>query len=172
MPDTPFGEGLGRQERVEAKNLHVEGPEQRLQDDRCEIFETCDVVYVLAAPTPGNQGLVSADLMQRLQPSQTLIVISRSHLVDFDALTTLVVGRRFRLGMDVFPTEPLPGDHPLRDAEAAVLSGHRAGAVSDALLSIGDMVVNDLDAIITGRGERRLQYLTPDRLPALLQPSP
>jgi hypothetical protein len=51
-----------------------------------------------------------------------------------------------------------------------VLSGHRAGAVPDALLAIGDMVVADLEAIITDVEERRMQYLTPQSLEALLQP--
>ena len=95
---------------------------------------------------------------------------SRAALVDFDALTELVVEGRFRLGVDVFPEEPLPADHPLRAAESVVLSSHRAGAVPDALLAIGDMIVDDLEAIITNVGERRMQYLTRASLESLLQP--
>lgn len=136
------------------------------------LFEISDVVYVLAAPTEGNRGLIDRSLMERLGPSQAMILISRASLVDFDALTDLVVDGRFRLGIDVFPTEPLPDDHPLRSADTAVLSSHRAGAVPGALLAIGDMVVADLMAMITGSDDRQMQYLTREMLPALLQPMP
>lgn len=140
--------------------------------DLATLVDACDVVYVLAAPTPTNAGLLSADLLRRLRPHQTLVVISRAHLVDFDALTELVVQGRFRLACDVFPGEPLPTGHPLRRADNAVLSGHRAGATADALLRIGDMVADDLVALLSGSPERRLQYLTADRMAALVQPPP
>jgi phosphoglycerate dehydrogenase-like enzyme len=134
------------------------------------LFRSSDVVYVLAAPTATSRGMIDRHLLELLGPLQTLIMISRAALVDFDTLTELVVAGRFRLGIDVFPEEPLPADHPLRTAESVVLSSHRAGAVPDALLAIGDMVVADLEAIVTGGEERRMQYLTPESLEALLQP--
>ena len=136
------------------------------------LFTASDVIYLLAAPTYTSRGMIDRHLLELLQPSQTLILISRAALVDFDALTQLVGEERFRLGVDVFPEQPLPVDHSLRKAPAAVLSSHRAGAVSDALLAIGDMVVADLEAIFGGRSERRLQFLTPERSEALLQPPP
>lgn len=134
------------------------------------MFRHSDVIFILAAPTQSGRGSIDRRLMELLQPAQTMILISRASVVDFDSLTSLVVGGRFRLGIDVYPDEPLPADHPLRRAEAAVLSSHRAGAVPDALLAIGDMVAADLEAIITGSDERQMQYLTPDKLAALLQP--
>jgi phosphoglycerate dehydrogenase-like enzyme len=41
------------------------------------------------------------------------VLLSRAHLVDFDALTELLLDDRFAAGIDVFPTEPLPADHPI-----------------------------------------------------------
>ena len=140
------------------------------QTDLPTLFRSSDVVYVLAAPTATSRGMIDRDLLELLEPLQTLIMTSRAALVDFDALTELVAEGRFRLGIDVFPEEPVPADHPLRTAESAVLSSHRAGAVPDALLAIGDMVVADLEDIITNRGERRMQYLTPESLESLWQP--
>lgn len=134
------------------------------------LFRRSDVVYVLAAPTATSRGMIDRSLLDLLEPQQTLIVTSRAALVDFDALTELVVDGCFRLGIDVFPEEPLPAGHPLRAAESAVLSSHRAGAVPDALLAIGDMIIDDLEAIITNADERRMQYLTPASLESLLQP--
>ena len=137
-----------------------------------EIFDTCDVVYVLAAPTETNRHLIDAPLLDRLAQHQTLVLLSRASLVDFDHLTRSLLDGRFRAAIDVFPTEPLPPDDQIRTAESAVLSSHRAGAVPDALLTIGDMVVDDLVAMIDGRPDRRLQYLTPGAVSALVQPKP
>ena len=134
------------------------------------MFETADVVYVLAAPTDSNRGLVSRELLERLTPRQVLVVVSRAHLVDFDALTQLVTAGQFRCATDVFPTEPLPLAHPLREVDDVVLSAHRAGAIPDALHHIGDSVVDDTLAIVRGERPWRLQYLTAEFAAALIQP--
>jgi len=48
-------------------------------------------------------------------------------------------------GIDVFPEEPLPDDHPIRQAKHAVLSSHRAGAIGEGLLNIGRIVADDIE---------------------------
>lgn len=126
------------------------------------LFGRSDVVYVLAVPSPDNRHLVSRPLMELLDPDDVLVVISRAHLVDFDAMTDLALAGRFRVAVDVFPTEPLSSDHPIRRASGAVLSAHRAGAIPEALLEIGRMVVGDLEVFLGGHGKTRMQYATPD----------
>jgi phosphoglycerate dehydrogenase-like enzyme len=80
------------------------------------LFRASDVVYVLAVPSPDNRHLVSRRLMELLEPDAILAIISRAHLVDFDAMTQLVLQGRFRVAVDVFPQEPLAPDHPIRNA--------------------------------------------------------
>ncbi len=138
--------------------------------DLATLFEESDVVYVLAVPSPDNAGLVSRDLMERLGPHDLLVLVSRAHLVDFEAMTDLVLNGRFRLATDVFPVEPLRLDHRLRLAPNAVLSAHRAGAIPEALLEIGRMVVDDLEDLLAGRAPTRLQYATPELLQRLEAP--
>ncbi len=128
------------------------------------LFRRSDVVYVLAVPTPDNRHLVSRALMELLAPQNVLAVISRAHLVDFDAMTELVVDGRFRAAVDVFPEEPLDPAHPIRRAAGAVLSAHRAGAIPEALLEIGRMVVDDLEALLDGREPTRMQYAQPEMI--------
>ena len=67
----------------------------------------------------------------------------------------------------MYPTEPLPADHPIRAADAAVLTAHLAGALPEALLEIGRMVTDDLEAIISGRNPTRMQYATPELIELL-----
>jgi phosphoglycerate dehydrogenase-like enzyme len=126
------------------------------------LLETSQVIFVLAAPTVANRALLSRDLLARIQPGAVLVLISRAHVVDFDALTDLVVAGRFKAAIDVFPHEPLAPGHPIRQAPGAVLSAHRAGAVQEGLWQIGAMVVDDLEAIARGLPPQRLQVAQPE----------
>jgi phosphoglycerate dehydrogenase-like enzyme len=156
----PFGcEFLAYDAWLSDAYLRDEGVEpSRLQ----ELLETSRVVFVLATPTTENRALLSRELLELVQPEAVLVVVSRAHVVDFDALTDLVLAGRFRAAIDVFPTEPLAAEHPIRTAAGAVLSPHRAGLVQEALWEIGSRVVDDLGAIVSGLPPRRLQTAEPE----------
>lgn len=126
-----------------------------------EIMGVCDVIFVLAVPTATNRGMISRTLLELMRPQDVLVLMSRAHVVDFDALTELLQEGRFRAGVDVFPNEPLPADHPIRGAKNAVLTAHLAGALPEALREIGRMVVDDLQAVFDGQTPMRMQYATP-----------
>jgi phosphoglycerate dehydrogenase-like enzyme len=127
-----------------------------------QLLETCRVIFVLASPTTQNSAMLSRSLLERIRPDAVLVLISRAHVVDFEALTELVLAGRFKVAIDVFPNEPLAPDHPIRQAPSAVLSAHRAGSVKEGLWQIGTMVVDDLEAIVRGLPPRRLQAATPE----------
>lgn len=116
-------------------------------------------IFVLAAPTVENRALLSREYLEMIGQGAVVVLMSRAHVVDFDALTDLVLQSRFRLATDVLPTEPLPADHPLRHADGVILSAHRAGSVREGLHEIGAMVVDDLEAVLRG--------LPPQRLPVM-----
>ena len=126
------------------------------------LLESSRVIFVLATPTAENRALLSRELLELVAPDAVLVLVSRAHVVDFDALTECVLAGRFRAAVDVFPTEPLDQEHPIRKAESAVLSPHRAGLVEEALWEIGRRVVDDLEAIIAGLPPRRLQAAEPE----------
>lgn len=120
------------------------------------------VIFVLAAPTVENQAMLSRNYLEMIRSGAVLVLASRAHVVDFDAMTELVLAGRFKVATDVFPTEPLAADHPIRGAEHAVLSAHRAGSVKEGLWEIGEMVVDDLEAVLKGLPPRRLQNAEPE----------
>ena len=139
-----------------------------LKDERVEpasleqLLETSRVIFVLATPTSENRALLSRELLQLVQADAVLVLVSRAHVVDFDALTELVLEGRFRAAIDVYPEEPLAADHPIRTAPGVVLSPHRAGLVQEALWEIGRRVVDDLEALVNGLPARRLQLADPE----------
>jgi phosphoglycerate dehydrogenase-like enzyme len=120
------------------------------------------VVFVLAIPSAGNRAMLDREHLELIQPGSVLVLISRSHLVDFDALTDLVMAGRFKAAIDVFPQEPLPKDHPIRQAPNTVLSAHRAGSVARDLRLIGHMVVDDLEAMLMGLPPMNMQVAQPE----------
>jgi phosphoglycerate dehydrogenase-like enzyme len=126
------------------------------------LLATSRVVFVLATPTSENRALLSRQLLELIRPRAALVLVSRAHVVDFDALTELVLAGRFKAAIDVFPEEPLDPDHPIRSAAGAVLSAHRAGVVREALFEIGERVVDDLEALVRGLPPRRLQVAEPE----------
>src|SRR5207302_7419271 len=92
-----------------------------------ELVQRSKIIFVLAVPSQANRALLDRERLERIAPDSLLVLMSRSHLVDFEALTEMVTAGRFQAAIDVFPEEPLPADHPIRKAPNTVLSPHRAG---------------------------------------------
>jgi len=126
------------------------------------LLETAKVIFVLAIPAADNRAMLSRDKLEKIQPGAIFALISRSHLVDFVALTELVSAGRFQAVIDVFPQEPLPQDHPIRRAPGTVLSAHRAGSVAADLRHIGRMVVDDIEAMLAGLPPLAMQVAQPE----------
>ena len=127
-----------------------------------DLLRSSRVVFVLATPTTENAALLSRELLELIRPDAVLVLVSRAHVLDFDALTDLVLAGRFRAAIDVFPSEPLDPGHPIRGASGVVLSPHRAGLVREALWEIGRLVVDDLEATVNGLPPHRLQVAEPE----------
>ncbi len=126
-------------------------------------------IFVLAIPSTENAGMITRELLEQIRSDAVFLLISRAHVVDFDALTDLVLAGRFRAAIDVFPEEPLALDHPIRHAEGAILSAHRAGSVPEGLWDIGAMVLDDLEALALGMPPRSLQPALHELIPRYTQ---
>lgn len=125
-----------------------------------EMFDRADLIFVLAAPTPATIGIVSRPLIERLGDHQSLVVLSRGSLVDFESLAECSARQGFGFATDVFPREPIAADDPVRAIRRSVLTPHLAGALPSALHRIGDMVIDDLAAIRLGTPPQSMSYLT------------
>lgn len=114
-------------------------------------------VIIAATPTDENYQLVNRALVERMPLNTLVVIISRSHLVDFDSLVEAADAGRIRLASDVFPDEPVKQLDPVRYAANTIWSPHRAAAVDGGRHPIGDMILHDVRAILAGRPERQLQ---------------
>ena len=127
-----------------------------------ETLRKSRVVVVLAAPTSANRALLGASELAQMQPGSLLVLISRAHLVNFDALVHVLTEGHIQAAIDVFPEEPLPHDHPIRQAPNVILSAHRAASIRKERQAIGRMVVDDLEMMARDLPPVRLQAAQPE----------
>jgi len=98
-----------------------------------QLFAESDVLSVHLVLGERTRGLVGAAQLRSMKPTAILVNTSRGPIINEDALVeTLREARIHRAAIDVFDTEPLPADHPLRSLPNALLTGH-VGYVSREL---------------------------------------
>lgn len=102
-----------------------------------ELFDTADAVSLHVPLTEETRWLVGAAQLDLLGPSGYLVSSCRGGVVDEAALAqALCEDRLGGAAMDVFDSEPLPGNSPLRDAPRLLLSPHTAGYSDTALAAV------------------------------------
>ncbi|MGP4088114.1 D-2-hydroxyacid dehydrogenase family protein [Streptomyces sp. KR55] len=90
-----------------------------------DLLTTSDFVSVHLALGDRTRGLLGPAELALLKPTAHLINTSRAAIVDQDALlTALHEGRIAGAAVDVFDTEPLPTDHPMRTAPRLLATPH------------------------------------------------
>jgi D-3-phosphoglycerate dehydrogenase len=92
-----------------------------------EAVEQSDVLSLHMPLTKDSYHLIDAQRMQAMKNSAILINTSRGGLVDTCALAAaLEEGQIGFAGIDVFESEPMEADHPLRRCRNALLTPHLA----------------------------------------------
>lgn len=132
--------------------------------DVSDVVASSRCLVIAASPTDENYQLIDRQMIKKMLPGTLVIVISRSHLVEFDALIEAADSGRIRVATDVFPTEPVAQESSMRQARNTILSPHRAAAVVGGRHPIGRMIVNDISNILSGDPNRQLQRATPERI--------
>ncbi len=127
-----------------------------------DLLSRSKFIFVLAAPSQENRAMFDRERLGKIQPGAVFALMSRAHVVDFDALTEMTSQGRFKAVIDAFPKEPLPPDHPIRKAPNVILSAHRAGSVERDLREIGRMVADDLIAMTAGLPPTEMQIAQPE----------
>lgn len=93
--------------------------------DKAALFAESDVVSIHVVLSERTRGLVGAAELALMKPNAFLINTSRGPIVDEPALLdALRTGRIAGAGLDVFDTEPLPAEHPLRLLPTVTLTPH------------------------------------------------
>ncbi|HEY0816469.1 MAG TPA: D-2-hydroxyacid dehydrogenase family protein [Pseudonocardia sp.] len=122
-----------------------------------ELFERSDIVTVHLKLSERSRGLLGADELRALGPAGYLVNTSRGPIVDEDALVAALCGGTIAgAGLDVFDTEPLPLDHPLRTAPNTVLTPHIGFVSQQSYRRIYGDAVEDITGWLDGKAIREL----------------
>jgi len=93
--------------------------------DKQELFATSDVISLHLILSARSAGVVSRADLQSMKRTACLINTSRDGLLEEGALQeALEQGWIAAAGLDVFPVEPMPADHPLCRFENVVMTPH------------------------------------------------
>ena len=117
-----------------------------------DLLERADVVSVHLKLSPESSGLLDRGRLARMRPGAILVNTARGAIVDEQALVeALATGRLAGAGLDVFATEPLPADHPLRTAPNVVLTPHIGWKVEEVFTEWAEIAAEQLAAWLDGR---------------------
>jgi D-3-phosphoglycerate dehydrogenase len=102
-----------------------------------EVLETSDYVTIHVPLNDETRGLITERLLAKLRPEAILVNTSRGPVIDEAALTDVLRDRRITAAaLDVFQTEPLQADSPLRGLDNVILSPHSAGYSIEAMTDL------------------------------------
>ena len=93
-----------------------------------EMVGQSDVVVAAAPLTPATNGMFNEGVFRRMKRNAIFLALSRGKLFDDMALVkALEEGWIAGAGLDVFPKEPPPSDHPIYNCPNLVMTMHTAG---------------------------------------------
>ncbi|MCT9084611.1 D-2-hydroxyacid dehydrogenase family protein [Streptomyces fulvoviolaceus] len=155
-----IGLAFGMEVAAWSQNLTKERADEvgvELAASKDELLADSDFVSIHLALGDRTRGLLGPAELALLKPTAYLINTSRAAIVDQEALlAALHEGRIAGAGVDVFDTEPLPADHPLRTAPRLLATPH-LGYVSRAnYATYYGQAVENIQAYLAGSPVRRL----------------
>ena len=98
-----------------------------------EVLAHADVLSLHIPLTETTAGIIGAEQLARMKRGALIVNASRGGVIDEAALAeALASGQIGGAGLDVYAEEPLPADHPLRQAPRTVLTPHLGASTNEA----------------------------------------
>src|SRR5213592_229121 len=127
-----------------ARSLQVE-----LMDELDDLLTSADFISLHTPLTAETRHIVDAARLQRTKRGVRIINCARGGLIDENALLkALQDGHVAAAALDVFETEPLPADSPLRGALNLVLTPHLGASTAEAQESVGIEIAHSIRAAL------------------------
>jgi phosphoglycerate dehydrogenase-like enzyme len=151
---------------AKAFGMNVIAWSQNLASEKCQeagvtyaskedLFRTADIVSIHLMLSDRSRGLIGAKDLALMKPTAYLINTARAAIVDQAALLAVLTERRIAgAGLDVFETEPLPLDSPLRALDNVVITPHLGYVSVQAYEVYFREIVEDIRAFLDGKPMR------------------
>jgi D-3-phosphoglycerate dehydrogenase len=126
-----------------------------------ELFKKGDFVSVHIPSNPATRHFVNMRLFPLMKPSAFFVNTSRGAVVDESALVDALRKKQIAgAGLDVFETEPLPENSPLRSLDNVILTGHIAWYSEGAIKELKETVAREVFRVL--RGEQPFFEVKPE----------
>jgi D-3-phosphoglycerate dehydrogenase / 2-oxoglutarate reductase len=120
--------------------------------DKQQLLREADFVSVHAPLTDETRNLIDAGALSLMKPTAILVNTSRGPLVNEEALVeALMTGRINSAGLDVFHSEPLPPDHPLKRLDNVILSDHTGFYSEETMATLQRTAAQNIVEVLKGR---------------------
>ena len=127
-----------------ARSLQVE-----LVDELDDLLKSADFISLHTPLTAETRHILDSDRLQKTRRGVRIINCARGGLIDEAALTKALHDRQVAgAALDVFETEPLPADSPLRNAPNLVLTPHLGASTAEAQESVGIEIAQSIRAAL------------------------
>ena len=126
---------------------------ERVEKD--ELFRRSDILSVHLVLSDRSRGLVGAREIGLMKPTAILVNTSRGPICDTGAvIEALQSGRLAYAGFDVYDQEPLPINHPLRQAPNVILTPHIGYVTDENYRSSYPQIVENVLGFLNGKPVR------------------
>ncbi len=119
--------------------------------DKESLFRESDAISIHLILSDRSRGLVGKAELDLMKPTAYLINTSRGPIVDEAALLTALQARTIGgAAIDVYGTEPLPADHPIRKLDNVLLTPHIGYVTVESFGKMYQGAVEDIVAFLDG----------------------
>jgi D-3-phosphoglycerate dehydrogenase len=127
-----------------ARSLQVE-----LVEELDDLLKSADFISLHTPLTAETHHIVDLARLQKTKRGVRIINCARGGLIDENALAQALQDRHVAgAALDVFETEPLPADSPLRSAPNLVLTPHLGASTAEAQESVGIEIAQSIRAAL------------------------
>jgi phosphoglycerate dehydrogenase-like enzyme len=120
--------------------------------DLDDLFRQSDIITLHLRLSERTNHIITARHIALMKATACFVNTARGQLVDEEALVgALRAGRIRGAALDVFHTEPLPVNHPLRSLENVILTPHMGYVTEDSYDQFFRQAVENIESYLDGR---------------------
>ena len=133
--------------KAKAQELNVD-----LVDNLEEVFPLADFITVHMPMTDETRGMLDAAAFGKMKKGVKLLNCARGGIIDEnDLVAAIESGQVAGAALDVYETEPLPADSPLRGSAEIVMTPHLGASTTEAQENVGIEVAETItEYLLTG----------------------
>jgi phosphoglycerate dehydrogenase-like enzyme len=120
--------------------------------DLDDLFRQSDIITLHLRLSERTKQIITAQHISLMKATACFVNTARGQLVDEEALVDALRAGRIRgAALDVFHTEPLPVNHPLRSLENVILTPHMGYVTEDSYGQFFRQAVENIESYLEGR---------------------